>query len=110
MSDKFNDALSRTAGQSEGDERDDVHIAFSPEGPEERTRPGRKPRHESKPRYDARANGDKPQEGRPKLHRKEGGAAAAPGDKPRGKFGKGKGGPKKPFKGGKFKDRKGGNA
>ncbi len=110
VSDKFNDALSRTAGQSEGDERDDVHIAFSPEGPEERTRPGRKPRHESKPRYDARANGDKPQEGRPKLHRKEGGAAAAPGDKPRGKFGKGKGGPKKPFKGGKFKDRKGGNA
>ena len=104
ISDKFNDALSRTSGsQADGDERDDVAIMFSPDGPPERTRPGRKPKHESKPRF------DKAKPERPQLHRKEGGAAPSrDGEKPRGKFGKGKGGPKKPFKGGKFKDNKSG--
>lgn len=107
ISDKFGQALARTAG-SEGDERDDVTISYSPDGPAERTRPGRKPKHETKP------HGAKPFKDRLKLHAKSGDGDGPrddgkpprregfkPGFKP-----KGKGGPKKPFKGGKFSGKK----
>ncbi|WP_187336014.1 DEAD/DEAH box helicase [Novosphingopyxis iocasae] len=104
VSGDFEAALRRTANSDEqGDPRDDITITQSPEGPAERTRPGRKPKHESKP-----ANA-----GRPKLHRKEGGGDLQ--NQPSGKtfkpkFAKGKGGAGKPFGKGKFDKGKRGGA
>ena len=97
ISDKFGQALARTAGSGEGDERDDIAISYSPDGPAERVRPGRKPKHESKPdKHKVRA----------KLHARSaaGDNVAGEGGKPPRREGfkpKGKGGPKKTFKGGR---------